>query len=151
MLKKVLACSVVTMFILCGSVISTFASDHGPKDKDKDTDIIIMEDSTSSKPKPAKFPHQLHKDTFSCDACHHGMDDDGKLVAYTDGMEIQKCATCHNAEVLPGKMKDRLKLDTLKGAGHGNCLECHREMAKKDPALKERKIASCSTCHPKNL
>lgn len=142
MLKKVLACSVVTMFVLCGSVISTFASDPGPAD-------IIMEDSTSSKPKPAVFPHKMHQDAFSCDACHHGMDDDGKVVAYTDGMEIQKCAACHNDKVLPGKMKDKLKLDTLKGAGHGNCLECHKEMAKKDPALKEKKIASCSTCHPK--
>ena len=31
-------------------------------------------------------------------------------------------------------------LDTLKGAGHGNCLECHKEKAGSDPALKEKKI-----------
>ncbi len=145
MLKKILACSVVTMFVLCGSVISSFATasdlELGPAD-------IIMEDSTSSKPKPAVFPHKMHQDAFSCDACHHGMAD-GKMVPYTDDLEIQKCAACHNAEVLGGKMKDKLKLDTLKGAGHGNCLECHKEMAAKDAALKEKKIASCSTCHPK--
>ena len=49
-------------------------------------------------------------------------------------------------EKLAGKTKGKLKLDTLKGAGHGNCLECHKEQAK-DPAKKALK--SCKTCHPK--
>ena len=141
MLKKVLACSFVSMFVFCGSVISSFATDAGPAD-------ITIVDSKSAKPKPAQFPHKMHQDAFECAECHHGMAD-GKQVPYTEGMEIQKCETCHNPEVHGGKMKGKLKPDELKGAGHGNCLECHKAMAKKDPALKEKKIDKCAACHPK--
>jgi len=141
MLKKVLVCSVVSMFVLCGSIVSSFAADAGPAD-------IKIVDSKSAKPKPAVFPHKMHQDAFKCEECHHGMAD-GKAVPYTEDMEIQKCEACHNPDVLGGKMKDKLKLDELKGAGHGNCLECHKAMAAKDPALKEKKIDKCATCHPK--
>ncbi|PHR29025.1 MAG: class III cytochrome c [Desulfotalea sp.] len=140
MLKKILACSVVTLFVLVGSS-SCFAADAGP------TDITIT-GTNIKRPKPAQFPHKMHQDKLKCAECHHGMAD-GKQVAYTDGMEIQKCITCHNAEVLPGKKSGKLKLDTIKGAGHGNCLACHKKLAKADPALKAKKIAKCSTCHPK--
>jgi hypothetical protein len=143
MLKKVLVCSVVSLFALGGVVISSMAtSDPGPAD-------ITIVDPTSSKPKPAQFPHKAHQDKFECGACHHGMADDGKQVPYAEGMEIQKCAACHTGDKLAGKMEGKLKLDTLKGAGHANCLGCHKEMAEKDAALKEKKIASCATCHPK--
>jgi hypothetical protein len=142
MLKKVLVCSVVSMFVLCGAVISSLATaDKGPPE-------ITMVDSKSAKPKPALFPHAQHQDAFKCDVCHHGMAD-GKQVAYTADLEIQKCEACHTGDALAGKMKDKLKLDTIKGAGHGNCLECHKEMAKKDPALKAKKIDKCAACHPK--
>jgi hypothetical protein len=142
MLKKVLVCSVVSMFALGGAVISSMAtSDPGPAD-------ITFSDSKSAKPKPAQFPHKAHQDKFKCGECHHGMAD-GKQVPYTEGMEIQKCEACHNSDVLAGKMDGKLELDTLKGAGHGNCLACHKKMAAEDPALKAKKIASCATCHPK--
>jgi hypothetical protein len=142
MLKRVLVCSVVSMFVLCGGVSSSLATgDMG------DPDITIV-DSKSAKPKPAQFPHKLHQDAFKCAECHHGMAD-GKQVAYTEGMEIQKCETCHTGDVLAGKKKGKLKLDTIKGAGHGNCLECHKKMAKEDAALKAKKIAKCNACHPK--
>lgn len=142
MLKKFIVCSVVSMFVLGGTVISSLASDEkGPAD-------ITIVDSKSAKPKPVQFPHRQHQEKFKCAECHHGMAD-GKQVPYTEGMEIQKCETCHTGDTLAGKMKDKLKLDTLKGAGHGNCLECHKEMTKKDPALKDKKLTSCNTCHPK--
>ncbi|MGB3212695.1 MAG: cytochrome c3 family protein [Desulforhopalus sp.] len=142
MLKKVFVCSVVSMFVIGGAVITSLAtSDPGPAE-------ITIESSKSAKPKPAVFPHKKHQDAFECGECHHGMVD-GKQVPYTEGQEIQKCEECHNADVLAGKKKDKLKLDTIKGAGHGNCLVCHKEMAKNDPALKERKIDKCSACHPK--
>lgn len=142
MLKKVFICSVVSMFVLCGSVISSMAtSDTGPAD-------ITVVDSNSAKPKPAQFPHKIHQEKFKCAECHHGMAD-GKQVPYTEGMEIQKCETCHTGDTLAGKMDGKLKLDTIKGAGHGNCLACHKEMEKKDPALKEKKLSKCATCHPK--
>lgn len=143
MLKKFLVCSVISMFVMGGAVISAMATDDaGPAD-------ITLTDSTSSKPKPAQFPHKIHQDKFKCGECHHGMAD-GKQVPYTEGMKIEKCATCHTGDTLAGKMKDKLKLDSLKGAGHGNCLECHKKMAAEDPALKEKKIDKCAACHPKS-
>ena len=142
MLKKVLACSVVSLFVFYGaaSFISA-AVDAGPAD-------ITIVSSTSKKPKPAVFPHKKHQETLKCAECHHS-NADGKQVAYKEGQKIEKCESCHNKDVLAGKTKGKLKLDTIKGAGHGNCLACHKEMAKKDPALKERKIDKCKACHPK--
>ncbi len=142
MLKKIIVCSVVSMFVLGGAVISSLASDEkGPAE-------ITIVDSKSAKPKPAVFPHKLHQEKFKCVECHHTMAD-GKQVPYTEGMKIQECETCHTGDTLAGKTKGNLKLDTLKGAGHGLCLDCHKEMVKKDPELKAKKLDKCNTCHSK--
>ncbi len=143
MLKTFLTCCVVSLFVVGGFVGFSISADPGPAE-------MTLTDASSAKPKPAKFPHKLHQDAFSCAECHHGMDADGKKVDYVDGQAIGKCADCHNADKLAGKMKDKLDLATLKGAGHGNCLECHKAMAKEKPELAEKKIASCATCHPKS-
>ena len=139
MLKHIVGCTVVCLFVVCGSVAFSLASENGPAE-------ITIVNSTSAKPKPAVFPHKKHQDAFACAECHHSMAD-GKQVAYTEGMEIKECASCHNKEVLAGKKMGKLKLDTLKGAGHGNCLTCHKAKAKADAKLK--KLKKCSTCHPK--
>ncbi|MCP4338926.1 MAG: cytochrome c3 family protein [Desulfobulbaceae bacterium] len=145
MLKKILVCSVVSMFVLGGAVVSSMATadKKGPAE-------IKMVGSKSKKPKPALFPHAKHQDELkiACAECHHGMAD-GKQVAYSDSLEIQKCETCHTGDALAGKKLGKLKLDTIKGAGHGNCLACHKKMAKSDPALKAKKIDKCAACHPK--
>lgn len=138
MLKKILACSIVSLFVVFGAISYSMA-DKGPAE-------ITLVGAKSAKPKPAIFPHAAHQEVLKCGDCHHGMAD-GKQVAYTEGQEIGKCESCHNKEVLAGKTKGKLKLDTIKGAGHGNCLECHKEMAKKDESKKALK--SCKTCHPK--
>jgi hypothetical protein len=139
MLKKILACGVMSLFLMsCAAILAFAAADQGP------AEITLGE----SGKKPALFPHKKHQDTLKCADCHHGMAD-GKQVPYAEGLKIEKCDTCHNATVLAGKMKDKLALDTLKGAGHGNCLECHKEKAASDAALKEKKIDKCDTCHPK--
>ncbi len=140
MLKKIVACSVVSIFMLVGGVVLSFASDDvGPAE-------ITMVGSKSAKPKPAQFPHKKHQESLKCGECHHGMAD-GKQVPYVEGQKIQKCESCHNKEILAGKKKGKLKLDTIKGAGHGNCLSCHKDVAKKDKSKK--KLKSCKTCHPK--
>jgi nitrate/TMAO reductase-like tetraheme cytochrome c subunit len=142
MLKKIIACSVVAMFVLTGTAVMSFAADNGPAD-------IVLSSPNSKKPKPAIFPHKAHQDAgISCGECHHGMVD-GKKVPYVEGQEIGKCESCHNSEVLAGRKSGKLKLDTIKGAGHGNCLECHKKMAKENPDLKARKIDKCAACHPK--
>ncbi len=138
MFKKIIACAVVSLFALVGSAVC-FAADAGPAE-------ITIVGANSKKPKPAVFPHKKHQDAFSCSECHHGMAD-GKQVPYAEGQEIQKCESCHNSEALAGKTKGKLKLDTIKGAGHGNCLECHKDVASKDETKADLK--KCSTCHPK--
>ena len=140
MMKKIIACSVVSICMLLGTVIFTIAAGNpGP------ADIVLGEGGK----KPAQFPHKKHQDAFKCAECHHSMTADGKQIPYVDGQEIKKCADCHNATVLAGKKKDKLDLDTLKGAGHGNCVECHK--AKKDDAtIKDKKIDKCTTCHVKD-
>ncbi len=132
MLRKLLVASVVSFFVLCGGITAnTFAADQGP------ADIVINEGGK----KPATFPHKKHQDAFGCAECHHGMAD-GKQVPYADGQEIQKCDTCHNKDVLAGKKAGKEKLDTFKGAGHANCLACHKENDNKE-------LKKCTTCHKK--
>lgn len=99
--------------------------------------------------KSAVFPHKLHQKDYGCGECHHGMSADGFLLSYAAGQKIYKCADCHNDQKLAGKMKDKHKLDTTKGAGRASCLDCHKAMEAKDTALKEKMIAKCETCHPK--
>lgn len=141
MLKKILACTFVSLFVLVASATCFAATDTGPAD-------ITIVGSKSKKPKPAVFPHKAHQERLECAECHHGMAD-GKQVAYTEGMEIGKCESCHNKDVLAGKKSGKLKLDTIKGAGHGNCLACHKKLAKENADLKAKKINKCATCHPK--
>ncbi|PIE03397.1 MAG: class III cytochrome c [Acidobacteria bacterium] len=143
MLKKTLAYSAIAAFVITGSCLSCYAADPGPAE-------IILQGENTKKPKPASFPHKKHQDMgLGCGECHHGMDDSGKRIAYVDGQAIQKCGSCHNKEKLAGKKTGKLDLSTIKGAGHGKCLQCHKEKAKADHALKARKIDKCATCHPK--
>ena len=106
---------------------------------------MVLANSQRSKP-PALFPHELHAAEYACGECHHGMAD-GKATPYVEGMEIQSCESCHNPDVLGGVKKGKYKLDTLKGAAHANCIECHKAIAKEDPSRKM--LRSCKTCHPK--
>lgn len=139
MVKKFVIAVAAACF-LAGSLGLVVASDMGP------ADITLKSEGEMKKP-PVVFPHKAHQDTLKCGDCHHGMDADGKQVAYEEGQAIGKCVSCHNTEKLAGKKKDKLELDTFKGAGHGNCLECHKEVAAKDEAKKDLK--KCDTCHKK--
>ena len=139
MVKKVLVTVAAAAFVFSGIAGYAFAADVGPAE-------ITLESTGSDKPKPAFFPHKAHQDTLTCADCHHGMQD-GKQVPYTEGMEIGKCESCHNSDVLAGKTKGKEKLDTFKGAGHANCVECHKEVAAKDETKKDLK--KCTTCHKK--
>lgn len=137
MVKKVIVSLIASAFILgTSAAISLSADNKGP------ADITVGAAGT----KPAQFPHKAHQDKFKCGECHHGMAD-GKQVPYKEGQEVKKCDSCHNATALAGKTKGALKLDELKGAGHGNCLECHKETAKNDPS--KAALGKCDTCHPK--
>ncbi len=140
MIRKALVSVAAAAFIFCGLVSLGNASDMGPEE-------MTLQVTDSKKPKPAFFPHKAHQEALQCADCHHGMADDGTQVPYVDGQEIGKCESCHNTEKLAGKTAGKDKLDTLKGAAHGNCLTCHKEVGKKDEAKKA--LAKCSTCHKK--
>jgi len=136
MIKKALITAAAVAFLL-GGFAAMSSANTGPEE-------MTLETTGSAKPKPAFFPHKAHQATLQCAECHHGMAD-GKQVPYTEGMEIGKCESCHNSDVLAGKLAGKEKLDTFKGAAHTNCLGCHKEVAAKDEAKKELK--SCKTCH----
>ena len=139
MLKKALLCGLLATGLVFGSIGISQSADPGPEQ-------LVLKSSDSDKKPPAVFPHKTHQEAMECGECHHSMVD-GKQGPYTEGMKIQKCVECHNSEVLAGKKKGKHKLDTYKGAAHGNCVDCHKTIAKEDSSKK--KLKSCKTCHVK--
>lgn len=134
MMRKLLIGSFAIAFFCLGG---TSFADNGPADM-----VLQAEKDKAKKPKPAVFPHQQHQESFACAECHHS-GKDGKQVAYTEGMEIQECETCHfTGSGMPKK------LDTFKDAAHENCRSCHKATAKEKPELAE-KFKGCMPCHPK--
>ncbi|MEA3467189.1 MAG: cytochrome c3 family protein [Thermodesulfobacteriota bacterium] len=139
-MKKLTLCAVLATFALglCFTGSALAEADKGPAD-------ITLESTVdpAKKAKPSLFPHAKHQETIGCGDCHHGMDADGKQVAYTDGQEIGKCESCH---FKAGKIAADTKLNTYKGAAHANCQACHKAEDKKSG---EKKLGKCSVCHPK--
>ena len=131
-MKKILACCAALALMGMVSFGVATASDKGPAD-------MILESTIdkAKKAKPSIFPHAKHQETIGCGDCHHGMDADGKQIAYTDGQEIGKCESCH---FKAGKIAND-KLNTYKGAAHAQCKTCH--------AKKSKDHAKCGVCHPK--
>ena len=135
MTRKLLICTCAAIF-LCLAGFSV--ADNGPADM-----ILQATKDKAKKPKPAVFPHKAHQDKLSCAECHHSAKD-GAQVAYVEGQEIQKCETCHyKGSGMPEK------LETFKDAAHQNCRECHKQVVKDNPDLKE-KFKGCLPCHPKD-
>jgi hypothetical protein len=134
-----LACGLFFLGLLLSYSSFAVTSDPGPAD-------IVLKSSDSSKKPPSVFPHLKHQESITCGECHHAMVD-GKKAPYTEGMAIEKCESCHNSETLGGKKEGKYELDTFKGAAHGNCLECHKKIAKEDSS--QKKLKSCKTCHVK--
>ena len=94
---------------------------------------------SSRKKKPALFPHRMHQGMYECQECHHGMDDEGKQTAYTEGMAIQHCASCHNPAM------ENKKLNSLTQAAHTRCKGCHKKVVKESGTAGP--IGKCSGCH----
>jgi hypothetical protein len=135
-MKKVLICSVALVFLCTTGFVSlSMAGDEkGPAE-------ITLNPKGK---KPVIFPHAKHQEKQKCGECHHSKGKDGKQVAYVEGQKNEKCATCHTDDMLKGKVKGKT---AMQRAGHGNCLACHKKMAKEDAKLK--KLKKCKTCHPK--
>lgn len=134
MIKKTFGC---LFFALLVSLPITSIANNGPADM-----VLQAEKDKAKKPKPAVFPHAKHQEQIKCMECHHTAKDD-KQVAYSEGMEIQKCETCHfKGSGMPKK------IETFKGAAHENCKSCHKEVVAKKPELKD-KFKGCLPFHPK--
>lgn len=78
---------------------------------------IVKIDTLSQLYQASIFKHKLHAEmsAFSeagCAACHHNNRTD----------EIQACIACHE----PSAQRENLAIIGLKGAYHGQCLNCHR-------------------------
>ncbi|MBI4768001.1 MAG: Ni/Fe-hydrogenase cytochrome b subunit [Deltaproteobacteria bacterium] len=121
---------------------------------------------------PVFFKHEKHlKVTKDCTVCHHrhprGKEDVyGEPVKMTDLQKMRKlpvsCSTCHERPFNPRQ----IHVPGLKGAYHQLCLDCHRKSERPRPvskpvlskaavqgptmpALKQRPLADCLTCHAK--
>jgi nitrate/TMAO reductase-like tetraheme cytochrome c subunit len=126
--------------LIIGAAGYSLAVDLGPEDM-----ILQAEKDKAKKPKPSVFPHKAHQEFAECGDCHHGVDADGNVVAYTEGMEVQKCETCHyKGSGMPKK------IETYKGAAHENCRGCHKQVAAENAEL-AAKWTKCMPCHPKDM
>ena len=127
MIKKSIICTAALAFMMSFSVAAM--ADNGPEN------MVLGADTK----KPCAFDHAAHQklEGSTCGDCHHSQDADGKKVAYTDGQEIGKCASCHDA--MTGEAQKKIK--GFKGAAHTNCKGCHKA-AGKGPT-------KCKECHPK--
>ena len=113
-------------------------ADNGPAEM-----VLRSTVDPAKKAKLAFFPHALHQSNFECAKCHHTKSEDGKQVAYSEDMKIQKCESCHNeAAGMPDK------LNTFKKAAHERCKKCHTERKKEG---KKAGPTKCNGCHPKDL
>jgi c(7)-type cytochrome triheme protein len=129
MSKKSLVLLVITTLTLslAFAVSMSFAEgDKGP------AEITLNPDGT----KPVLFPHAKHQEKNECGTCHHTMAD-GKQAPYTEGMEIQKCDSCHNDTFANEKLRK------WKDIGHGLCKDCHTKMKEEGAPTK------CNDCHIK--
>ncbi len=135
MMRTLLICIFAVTFFCAAAGISM--ADNGPAEM-----TLLAEKDAAKTPKPAVFPHQKHQEFAKCGDCHHGAKD-GKQVAYTEGMKIEKCEACH----FKGSGMEK-KLSSFKDVAHLRCKECHKKAAEENPEL-AAKFKGCMPCHPK--
>ena len=138
-MKKALICGVALAFLCSTGLVTMAMADNGPAEITLQSTI-----DGAKKAKPAQFTHAKHQEKLKCGDCHHSKGADGKQVAYTEGMKIEKCDTCHN-KAAAGMPKG---LNTFKKAAHKRCKTCHKSMKKEGNATGPTK---CNGCHKKGL
>ncbi len=131
MRKKLVVCAAAVSLVFSMAIAGlSIAADPGPAD---------MTLTTQKAKKPSLFPHKKHQETIKCGDCHHGMDADGKQVAYAEGQAIGKCESCHNESLANAKLNSYMK------AAHANCKTCHKKLSKEG----KKAPTKCAGCHPK--
>jgi hypothetical protein len=130
MTKKLVLCTAALAFVFSMALAAgtCFASDAGGE-------TLILKAEKGNK--PVNFPHKAHQDKYACADCHHTKGADGKQAPLAEGAAVEKCATCHNADMADPK------LNSFKGAAHANCKGCHKESGS------DKAPTKCDGCHPK--
>jgi hypothetical protein len=111
--------------IECPRHMGNFRSDQRPDDGPK----IVIIDQLANLYEPVPFSHELHAQMSDmiggCGNCHHYSEQGGK---------IPPCRECHD----PSKGPVDLKMPSLKGAYHRQCMNCHLDWSHEN---------ACSFCH----
>jgi hypothetical protein len=102
---------------------------------------------------PVNFDHQMHAETYACNACHHHTTGDGtqnvicvKCHANSESSDDVSCSGCHQQkETAPSSLSSptervlyHIDKPGIKGALHLQCLGCHRT---------EEGPTECQECH----
>ncbi|KAA3612196.1 MAG: hypothetical protein DWQ05_19540 [Calditrichaeota bacterium] len=92
-----------------------------------DVEALVTIDTLANLYEPSIFKHKLHAEmsalsTGGCASCHHN-NPPGDILA---------CIECHK----PGALRDDLTVIGLKGAYHGQCLNCHRDWSHDTDCIK---------------
>ena len=101
---------------------------------------------------PVDFDHQMHAETYACNACHHHTTGDGtqnktceKCHAQSESSDDVSCSGCHQQMAplssLAGPAESisyHIDKPSIKGALHLQCLGCHRT---------EGGPTGCQECH----
>ena len=124
-------CLIVWLF---GGILPAAAMDI----EDAPTSVTI--DYLQELYEPVDFDHQMHAETYACNACHHHTTGDGtqnktceKCHAHSDAADDVSCSGCHQQMVplssLAGPAENisyHIDKPGIKGALHLQCLGCHR-------------------------
>ena len=102
---------------------------------------------------PVSFDHQMHAESFGCNACHHhttgdGSQDSSCMRCHADSAAAAEvsCSACHAQDLTAkapatadkGTISYHIDKPSLLGALHLQCLGCHR--AESGPT-------GCQDCH----
>ena len=150
MLKKICVVSAACLFAFVASVLvlnqNLLAGDAGP-------DTVTIESKLWEAPKyqPVQFTHKKHTVDYKiqCTECHHIYK--GGQNVWKQGDPVQKCDACHTCAKTGKALKDatpeeqKLSLFNAYHGSKGNCVGCHKDIKKKDPA--KNAPTSCTGCH----
>ena len=116
--------------------------------------LIEPPDGVEAKRSPVDFPHSIHFD-YTCKTCHHTWDGENPILSCTTS-GCHDLTSAHSAE---GKLDPELLVRTFKTAFHKNCIDCHKEINRKNvrlentysvkSSIQKSGPTSCNSCHPK--
>jgi len=147
--KRTLLVLMVAALGVAFLVAGVYATQESPE-------TITMDSPVFAKHKKAlvTLSHKKHAADYkvACADCHH-VYTEGKNT-WKEGDAVDKCTKCHSEAKAPkakGGAPKLSKADKIKSyyysAIHENCVGCHKDAKKADPA--KAVPTKCKECHPK--